>query len=94
MKNNQILAALTGVFFLCSAMTCWRAWSYHTALRRLGNAQAKLAYQRGVEGPMMHALLTDTSDYSKKNPAVIPILQALTNDMNRPPANAQKPGMK
>jgi hypothetical protein len=94
MKNNQILAALTGVFFLCSLVTFYRVWNYHSSLRRFGETQARAVYVKSVEGPVMNSLLNDTIEYSKKNPAVAPILQALTNNMGRTPASAAKPAAK
>jgi hypothetical protein len=94
MKSNQLLAALTGVFVLCSAVTFYKAWSYHASLHRLGETEGQAAYLKSVRGPMLQALLSDTTEYSKKDAAVLPILQALTNGMSKRIVTMPKPGTK
>lgn len=86
MKNNQIIAALTGVFVLCAVYTMFKAWNYHVYLKRLTLAQDRANAVRMQLRPMLFSLMNDTTEYSKKNPAVLPILQALTNDLNKPHA--------
>ncbi len=92
MKNNQILAALTGVFFLCAVFTMYKTWTYHLALRQLSVAQARANQVRGKIEPMLVSLMRDTTEYSKKNPAILPILQALTNNLSRPMPVEKPPG--
>lgn len=94
MKNNQMLAALTGVFVACALLTFFVFLKYRSSLNFLNQTQVTAAYVKSVEEPMMNSLLKDTIDYSKKNPAVLPILQSLTNTTSRPPAGAPKPGTK
>ena len=96
MKNNQILAALTGIFILCALETFYSVWKYHASLRKLGETQAMATYVQNVEGPMMRSLLNDTTEYSKKNTAITPILLVLSNNMSmsRQPAAALKPKTK
>jgi hypothetical protein len=94
MKNNQILAALTGFFFLCSLVTFYKVVSYRSSLRLLGEAESHAAYVRTVEGPVINSLVNDTVEYSKKDPAVVPILQALTNSASKPVTNVPKPAAK
>jgi|HubBroStandDraft_6_1064221.scaffolds.fasta_scaffold2136762_2 hypothetical protein len=95
MKNNQIIAALTGIFILCALVSCYNVWRFRSGLNQLNDLQQRAAYVKGIEGPLMNALLTDTVEYSKKNPAVTPILQALTNNMSKASAPVpQKTGKK
>jgi hypothetical protein len=94
MKNNQIISALTGVFVVCALLTLYFSVKYRSSLNHLNQAQAAASYVKSVEEPMMNALLNDTLEYSKKNPAVIPILQSLSNNVVHPPAVAAKPGAK
>jgi hypothetical protein len=93
MKNNQVIAALTGILVLSSVWTFYETWSYRSSLQRMGVAQMHAAYVKSVETPVMQSLLNDTAEYSKKNPAVMPILQSLTNNMSRSAA-AAKPATK
>jgi hypothetical protein len=96
MKNNQILAALTGIFVLCAFTTLCVFWKYRSSLNRLNQTQVQATYVKNVEGPAMQSLLNDTTEYSKKNPAVVPVLLALSNNMvmARQPAAAPKSGTK
>ena len=91
MNNNQIVAGLTGIFTLCAVVTFFNVWNYHAALRQLAETEAKVIYVRNVKTPMMVSLLNDTLQYSKKNPAVLPILQEFTNHMNMGRQVVQKP---
>ena len=96
MKNNQILAALTGIFILCALETFYSVWQYHASLRKLSETRALANYVKNVEGPMMQSLLIDTTEYSKKNAAIMPVLQTLSNNlsMHRQPAAAAAPKPK
>ena len=93
MKNNQVIAALTGILVLSSVWTFYETWSYRSSLQRMGVAQMHAAYVKSVEMPVMQSLLNDTTEYSKKNPAVLPVLQVLSNNIARPAA-AAKPAAK
>jgi hypothetical protein len=86
MKNNQVIAVMTGIFFVCSVVTFFNVWNYHASMRQLGEWENRANYVRGVLNPMLASLVNDTTEYSKKNPAVIPILQSLTNGISRPAA--------
>lgn len=92
MKNNLIVAALTAVFGICGAVTFYHVWDYRASLHELLGAQQRAMFVRSQEAPAMNALVNDTIEYSKKNPQVQPILQALTNELTH--AAAPKPGMK
>lgn len=78
MKNNQVIAVMTGIFFVCAVVTFFNIWNYHVSLKQLGEWEARANYVR-ILNPELTALLNDTAEYSKKNPAVVPILQSLTN---------------
>lgn len=96
MKNNQILSALTGIFLLCSLVTFYNVWHYRNSLKQLSEIQGRASYVRSVLEPMLQSLLNDTVEYSKKNPAVMPILQLLTNGPARTaaPMPMAKPATK
>ena len=62
-------------------------------MRALEMARLRME-QINMIGPALQALMVDTSEYSKKNPAVTPILQALTNNMAKAAMPAPKPVKK
>jgi hypothetical protein len=93
MKNNQVIAVMTGIFFVCSLVTFFNIWNYHSTMKQLGEWETRANYVRNVLNPMLSSLVNDTTEYSRKNPAVIPILQSLTNGISRPAA-AAKPATK
>jgi hypothetical protein len=92
MKNNQVIAVMTGIFFVCSLVTVFNVWNYHASLKQLGEWEGKADYVRALN-PILASLRNDTAEYSKKNPAVMPILQSLTNGTYRSGA-APKPATK
>ncbi len=94
MKNNQVLAVVTGLFFVCAVVTMFNVWNYRAALKTLAQNEAKANYVRGVMTPTLNGLVYDTQEYSKKNPAVVPILQALTNSVMHPASAVVKPATK
>jgi hypothetical protein len=94
MKNNQVLTVVTALFFVCSLVTIFNMWNYRSALNQLGQTEAKANYVRGTLTPTLQSLVYDTTEYSKKNPAVVPILQALSNSVMRASSPAAKPATK
>lgn len=78
----------------CALLNFYVFLKYRSSLNLLNQTQATATYVKTVEEPMMNALLKDTIDYSKRDAAVLPILQSLTNNITRPPAAVPKPGMK
>jgi hypothetical protein len=93
MKNNQVIAVMTGIFFVCAVVTFFNVWNYHASMKQLGEWETRANYVRGVLNPMLTSLVNDTTEYSKKNAAVIPILQSLTNGISHSAAPA-KPATK
>ena len=92
MKNNQVIAVMTGTFFLCALVTFFNVWNYHASMQRLGEWENKANYVSKLN-PELVSLVNDTTEYSKKNPDVVPILQTLTNGTYRSGA-APKPATK
>jgi hypothetical protein len=96
MKNNQLIAVLTGVFFLCALTTAYNTYRYHVSTHALLDMQGRAAYVDTVR-PILESLLHDTIEYSKKNPAINPLLASVTNLPAAPtpaPAPAKTPAAK
>jgi len=75
MKNSPlttIVMVLLVVSVLASVALCWTYISNTRELRKLQNDAAMISNNRTV----VNALATEVLEYSKKNPAVDPILEA------------------
>ncbi len=76
MKNSPLttilLLALT-VSALASVIMCWAYISKTRELRALETQTAFINQNRAV----INALLNDTIEYSKRNPAMIPVLESV-----------------
>ena len=92
MKNNQLIAALVGILFLCSLSTAYLTWKYRSSMNELQDIQGKAAYVNTYR-PILESLLNDTIEYSKKNPAIGPLLYSVTNRA-KAAAPAAKPATK
>ncbi len=73
MKNNQLTFILVGVFFLTTLGAAALTYKYISAYRREQALKFKLDYTQ----TFLNQLLTETAEYSKKDPGVTPILQSL-----------------
>ncbi len=71
MKNNQIISVLVGILFITTGATCFLLVRYHSAHRKFQELQAELNTTRAF----VQAISTDAVEYSKKNPAIDPILK-------------------
>ncbi|MDB6015815.1 MAG: hypothetical protein JWR19_304 [Pedosphaera sp.] len=85
MKNNPLALMLVLVLFLSTLFTAWLAVSYNLSLRKLQQLQPKVAAATNTRS-LMQALFNDATEYSKKNPAIIPVLQTVMT-----PAPAARP---
>jgi hypothetical protein len=93
MKNNTFAALLVGSLFVCGAASATFAFTYSfsaSSLRRL-QPQVMAAQARLNAG---QALLNDTLEYSKRNPAIDSLLQSLSLKTNAVAAAAPKPASK
>lgn len=76
MKNNPLITILLGVLTLSvlgSVVLCWLYISNTRELRTLQGQAAMINNNRGV----INALAADTVEYSKKHPAIDPILESV-----------------
>ena|SRR5437899_6085098 len=96
MKKEPFAAFLVGTFSVCavaSVVLATNFWFSARALRRL-QPQA-MAYQARLS--LAQSLLNETLEYSKRNPAINPLLQSLnlkTNAVPLAPAAGPGPGSK
>ena len=78
MKNNQLTLILVILFFLTTLATVGLIVRYKISLRGLQDARAR-ANDAVILGKVFNQLIGESVEYSKKNPAIDPILQSLTN---------------
>ena len=73
LRNNPIGSVLVSAFFLLALTACWLSVRYYFSVKE---AQAMQFRAQAIEGTMagMQRLVSETIEYSKKNPDVDPIL--------------------
>ncbi len=73
LRNNPIGSVLVSFFFLLALIACWISVRYYLSVK---DAQAMQFRMQAMEGTMssMQRLVTETIEYSKKNPDVDSIL--------------------
>ncbi len=85
MKTNMLASFLIAILFVNVAITAYLAYDLVQTVR----TQERLLMQRAQvqqEWALFQRLLNDTLEYSKRNPAVDPILQSLGLKTNAPAA--------
>ena len=94
MKNNPLTTVLLGVLTLsalASVVLCWLFISNTRELRTLQFGVATVQNNRNV----INSLASDAVEYSKKNPAIDPILQSVNLKPGKSaPTAASKPATK
>jgi preprotein translocase subunit SecG len=78
MKNNQLTLILVILFFLTTLATGLLVLRYNSSIHKTQDAQGR-AKNAVILGKVFNQLIGETAEYGKKNPAVEPILQSLTN---------------
>jgi hypothetical protein len=78
MKNNQVIVVLVVLLFFMLASTAFLVHRYTASITRLQELQSRAGLINNTR-IFTQSLFTDSTDYSKKNPAILPILQAATN---------------
>ena len=96
MKNNLLAALLAGLLLVLGLGASFQSLRYLFMLRRVGNMQNQ-ANQYNFRLNLTQALVNESVEYSKRNPAIDPILQQFrfkvtTGTNTTPPAG--KPGGK
>ncbi len=93
MKNSPlttILLAALAISALASVVLCWEYISNARELRALQIQTANINNRQAA----MNALATDVLEYSKKNPAVDPILEFVNLKQKSAAATTNKPPTK
>jgi hypothetical protein len=95
MRNNQMTSLLVGMLFLLTLFTGWLTLKYNWSLRDLQQVQAKANSVNTLRNTLQ-SLAAETIEYSKKNPAIEPLLQSLAsrNAAASSAAAAAHPGNK
>ena len=73
MKNSPVLPILVGVLFVCGAMTAAFSFWYFISIKELQRLQAQYV---GINNNRnaVQSLAAEAVEYSKRNPAIDPIL--------------------
>ncbi len=74
MKSNLLCTCTVGFFLVCALYTIWMAASYlsfNNDLQMIAREYAEVEQTRGA----LNSLAGEALEYSKKNPAIDPILQ-------------------
>ena len=74
--KNQLLLILTGLLFVCAIVAAIGASSYYVASSDLRNLQAQAARMDSGRN-LARALAAEAVEYSKRDPAIDPILQSI-----------------
>jgi len=74
MRKNSLVAALVGVLFACGLVTAGMSSRYFFCLKRLQEIRAQALLVNNVRGAAL-ALANDAMEYSKRNAAILPLLQ-------------------
>jgi hypothetical protein len=78
MKKNQLNFILVGVFFLSTLASVGLAVRYSRAARKFQEMQITLIKMQNTQN-FIQQLYAESVDYGKRNPAIQPVLTALTN---------------
>jgi len=92
MKTNPLIAVLLGVLIVGAFVTFGLAVGYERNFRRLRTLQAQAAAIQNT-GVAIKSLADDSVEYSKRNPAITPILQRVgaLQAKSAPPPAAKTP---
>lgn len=74
--KNQLPLILTGLLFVSAILSAVGALSYYTASSQLRNLQAQIAKMESGRN-LTRALAAEAVEYSKRNPAIDPVLQSV-----------------
>ena len=97
MKSNFLSTVLGWVLTAALILTVIFMVQYYFRTKELralgGQVQAQtLAYQR--QQYLIRSLSNDLNQYSKTNPAIVPLLQSLTQKPSQPAPEIEMPGSK
>ena len=75
MKNNPLTTVLLGALTISALLSVGLCWRYISNTRELRSLQAQATIINNNR-TVINALANDTVEYSKKNPAIDPILES------------------
>jgi hypothetical protein len=94
MKNNPMTTVLLGVLTVSALLSVGLCWRYISNTRELRALQAQ-ATMINNNRTLINALANDVAEYSKKNPAIDPILESVGLKPGKfAPATTSKPTAK
>src|ERR1044071_6284629 len=73
MKSNALASLLTGAVMVCALTVAFLSIRYFFTLRELQKLQAQYVFMNNTRNAAQ-ALAADAMEYSKRNPAIDPIL--------------------
>lgn len=76
MKKNPFIPALIGVLAVLTVFGAWAIWNTYVFSKKSRTLQAQAAFINNTR-MVMDALVKDTVEYSRKNPAVDPVLNSI-----------------
>ena len=85
MKSNALASLLTGAVMVCALTVAWLSIRYFFTLRELQKLQGQYAFMNNTRNAAQ-ALASEAVEYSKRNPAIDPIL--FQYDIKPRPTNA------
>jgi hypothetical protein len=86
MKNDSLMKSLVGLLIIGAFVCALYVWRYAIAARDVRRLQARVVEMNNHLN-FAQALLNDTLEYSKRNPAIDPLLQS----MNLKPGSSLNP---
>src|ERR1051326_4246387 len=98
MKSNLLCTLSLGLFLVCALYTIWLSVVYYFSVQELQRLQIQYVAVEQTRNALT-ALANDALEYSKKNPAIDPILQQFElkpkpGATNNPPQTGAKPAAK
>ena len=73
MKSNALASLLTGAVMVCALTVAWLSIRYFFTLRELQKLQGQYVFMNNTRNAAQ-ALASEAMEYSKRNPAIDPIL--------------------
>jgi len=94
MKNDPLTTILLGLLTILALASVVFCWLYVSDTRQLGSLQFQVATVQNNRN-VLNALANDAVEYSKKNPAIDPILESVGLKPGKSaPTNAPKASTK
>jgi len=93
MKSNPVTSLLLVVLFVNAVFTALMTFNYVQSIRTLQTLQIQRAAM-SRELNVFNSLVTETLEYSKRNPAIEPVLQSIGVKTSRAANPAQPTGKR